>query len=496
MSKKRQRAVFIFEASADVGGGHAARCIALAGELARTYDLTIAANTSASPLLSHAPPHKLETWPDADPAASVRFQVTEPAFDLAVLDHYRLGAQDEHWLRARAARTLVIDDLADRSHDCDVLLDATPHGGASRYRALVDPACRVLAGADYALLRPEFRRARLRVGAVQAASARQRILVSMGATDPVDATSGVLSAIALLGTAIDVTVVLSGLAPHRAAVADLIESLPFATRLVCDPQSMADLYATHDICIGAPATSALERCCVGLPSLLVETADNQRDLSAALAASGACRVLGRQSIVTSETIRAETRALLSDTATRERMRCAGLRLIDGLGAPRTAANLSADFVTRQGAALIGRRLRREDSDVLMAWNCEPGTRAFSRTACAPTPEEHATWIDRRLESRTAVTEIIEESGKPVAIARLDSNAEGLEVSIVVAPDRRGEGIGGAAIGYLDRLAGDAPCVAWVHPSNVASRALFHSCGYRNELGASRQLQYLDLEAIA
>src|SRR5262249_24260235 len=138
---------------------------------------------------------------------------------------------------------------------------------------------------------------------------------------------------------------------------------------------------------------------------------------------------------------------------RQTMRDAGSRLVDGWGAERTAANLAA-LRSADAISLIGRRLKPSDADAIFGWQTSPGTRAFSRQPEAPSWAGHLDWINGRLRSRGSITEIILADGRQAAMARLDPIEGGLEISIVVAPEYRGKGIGEAAVRYLDVFAGE------------------------------------------
>jgi UDP-2,4-diacetamido-2,4,6-trideoxy-beta-L-altropyranose hydrolase len=481
----------LLEASAAIGGGHLARCLALATVLVDTHDVHLSVNDSAASLIPNGQVTLLPPWPDACPEAGMS-ALTSGAlgkFDIAFIDHYHLEAATERGLRGVATRIAVIDDLADRDHDCDLLIDATPGQTARRYVDRLPTGCTVLAGADYALLRPEFLAARLNASRERKSEGR-RVLVSMGATDPAGATSIVLGALQALTRTIAVTVVLSRSARHLAEIEAMLPHLGYPARLVCDPPSMAAIYADHDVAIGAPATSALERCCLGLPSLLIETADNQRDLGAALASSGATRLLGRLGTVAPRDIASALDALIDDTEHLRRLRTAGQRLVDGRGAARVTANLAASFRSRDGSRLVGRRLGIEDAARIFDWQTAEGTRAYSRQPEPPTWPEHCAWIEGRLDRSDALTEVVTEGGEPVAMARLDPVGYDLEASIVVAPTHRGRGIGQAAIRYLDAFARDATVEAWVHSANDASMALFKACNYSTDQRARRRIRPL------
>jgi phosphinothricin acetyltransferase len=162
---------------------------------------------------------------------------------------------------------------------------------------------------------------------------------------------------------------------------------------------------------------------------------------------------------------------------RASLRAAGQALIDGLGTRRVAAMLLYDLQTRDGRPLLGRRLLSEDAGTILNWQRAPGARRYSRNPLVPGDREHNDWMNSRLSSLNAITEILTLEGKPVAMARLDPGEGGYEVSILVAPEAQGRGVGEAALRYLDVLCGEEAATAYVHPDNAPSLRLFRRCGY-------------------
>lgn len=219
--------------------------------------------------------------------------------DWVVVDHYGLDARWESAVREHVRCVLVVDDLADRAHVCDILLDPGDHDGAvRRYQTLVPRDCVVLLGPRYALLREEFlearRRARPRDGRVR------RILVSFGGSDPTNQTAQAIEGLRrVLRSDISIDVVLGSSNPHRSKIAQLCSSLPSA-RMHVQVESMAALMETADLALGAGGVEAWERCAVGLPSIVTVVAENQRASMQRLARRGALWLAGSHPAVATE----------------------------------------------------------------------------------------------------------------------------------------------------------------------------------------------------
>jgi UDP-2,4-diacetamido-2,4,6-trideoxy-beta-L-altropyranose hydrolase len=315
-------AVFRADAGPEIGIGHVMRCLTLAETLrARGFDCALA---TAEAGIAAVPPARLAGIAVL-PAAAKR-----PGTDLLVVDHYGLGAGYERPAREWARTVLAIDDLADRAHDCDLLLDAAIGRAARDYGGLVPAHCVFLLGPDFALLRPSFRAARQRRLPRESRAAR-RVLVTLGGTDPKGLTLTVLEGIreAKAGLAIDV--VLPAKAPGYAAVAAKCAAL--GARLHEAVDDLAALMAGADLCIGAGGTTAWERACLGLPTLLIEMAANQRGNVVHLTKAGAAVAIEP---VTAEVVARTVAAVADDAARLEAMSCAAAALCDGGGAERVA----------------------------------------------------------------------------------------------------------------------------------------------------------------
>ncbi len=269
-------------------------------------------------------------------------QTGEPACDLLLVDHYGLGIAWESMLRPAGRHLAAIDDLADRAHDVDLLLDQNLGRQARDYARLLPPHTRRLIGPGHALLRPEFAAARPASLARRASVPHWRhLLISLGGADPQQATVQVLRALAGAALPADarVTVVLGALAATREAVAALLPTLPCRTQLLVDVADMASLLANADLAIGAAGGSAWERCCLGLPSALLVLADNQRPGTQALVAAGAALALGEVSdlpITLPQALRQ-----LAEPGRLPALSRAASAITDGQGAARVADALRA-----------------------------------------------------------------------------------------------------------------------------------------------------------
>jgi UDP-2,4-diacetamido-2,4,6-trideoxy-beta-L-altropyranose hydrolase len=205
-----------------------------------------------------------------------------------VVDHYAL---DEIWhmkLRQYTQKIMVVDDLADRQFNCDVLLNQNLGSQLKDYEKKVPSSCILLLGCDYALLRPEFKK--LRKKALEKRSnikEIKNILVNMGGSDVKNITHNVLKQV---DNKFNIVVVLGALSPHNEMIKDY--AIDKNIEVVIDANNMAELMLNADLAIGASGATNWERLCLGLPSLVFTAAENQIKFSRILAELGLIRLLG------------------------------------------------------------------------------------------------------------------------------------------------------------------------------------------------------------
>lgn len=348
----KPRAIFRADASPAIGGGHVMRCLTLADALAdRGWYCAFACGLGAAetvPGLVASRHEKRDLALDeaADPMTLRRYWPS--GADLLIVDHYGLGAEYEASSRPWATQVLVIDDLANRAHDADVVIDQTFGRSDADYRSRVPPACRLMLGTDYTLLRPEFARARNQaLRRREGRSVLKRVLVSMGATDPDNNTGRVLDAIRSSGLDLTVDVILGAAAPHREAVSAQLRTLLIPWVLHVNPSvaAMIDMMIAADLAIGAAGISTWERCCLGLPSFVLVLAENQRGNGSALQRAGAAIVFFDCPGETLAKVKKALREIAIGEQTLAEMSRRAAMLCDGEGGRRVATALDR-VVTR------------------------------------------------------------------------------------------------------------------------------------------------------
>jgi UDP-2,4-diacetamido-2,4,6-trideoxy-beta-L-altropyranose hydrolase len=229
---------------------------------------------------------------------------------------------------------LVLDDLADRPIGADVIVDSGPARTVEDYDGLVPHEARLLLGPNFAPVRPEF--AALRETALAwRGEPVQRILVSLGLTDVDGVTARLIERLRPRVGDSGLDIVLGANAPSLPGLSKVARRDPRLT-LHVDTPHMARLTAEADIAVGAAGSSTWERCTLGLPTLMVVLADNQRGAADALAARGAALVVDiSASDFEPRFDRALTR-LMIDADLRRSLAATSAEICDGQGAGRAA----------------------------------------------------------------------------------------------------------------------------------------------------------------
>jgi UDP-2,4-diacetamido-2,4,6-trideoxy-beta-L-altropyranose hydrolase len=496
MNRPMSSVAFRVDASAQIGVGHLMRCLTLADALkqrgARTRFLSRHVPKHLLSLLS-AKGHEFvpigagstsdqstgdllhSDWLGASQATDAQDTVralSERTWDLLVVDHYALDIRWESALRASARRTLVIDDLADRTHDCDALLDQNFYTALeSRYDGKVPSRCQLLLGPRYALLREEFGslRPRIRPRAGQV----KRVLVCFGGMDIENHTAHAVEALASLQRQeLHVDVVIGAEHPGRAAIEWACAENGFTCHVQC--HRMAELMAAADLAIGAAGSTSWERCSLGLPTLAVALAENQRRVLEDAALEGMLYAPHLRGSIKSLTLHLE--ALLENPRLLQMISRKAFEVVDGRGVHRVLRALGFGSIRIREAT-------SSDSHQMFIWRNDERVRSVSRNKEPIDWAEHETWIDGVLADSNRLLLLGEQDGTPVGMVRFDIHAREAEVSIYLAPDYIGMNIGAdllvAAELWLAQRRPDVRTIeAHVLEDNRRSHRLFQTLGYQ------------------
>lgn len=486
------KVVFRVDASIWIGSGHVMRCLVLADALKEAaFDVSFACLPQAGDMITyieqrHHQVIKLtaESSPttpinDTDYLGWLQRSVEQDTVDfinkvaqadIVITDHYAIAQKWQKIIKAAfECKLIAIDDLV-RYHDADCILDQTLGLQSEEYSS----AAVVLAGTDYALLAPQFNLHRSKALAKSAPLNIPKVLISMGGIDAPNATLSVLKS--LVGKVeATFTVLLSPRAPHYQLVVDWCNRHDNITH--CDfSDNMALLMLEHDVGIGAPGTTSWERACLGLPSIIIPLADNQKTITKQLVKHKAALALTLNDV---EYHIVDTfQVLLSSW---KQYHNVNLALCDGKGTQRVVLSLQQQM-SKVDSGLFELTLASvADIKLVYDWQCHPKTRQYALNVAVPTWDEHLSWMSMKLTNSEDYFYIVRQriSGEAVGVLRLDKQkAQQYLVSIFVAPDKYGLGVGSSALQLVNVVHTDLTLHATVLENNKASQHLFEKANFQ------------------
>lgn len=356
-----QHIVFRVDSSYEIGTGHVMRCLTLAKEIVKQVDAEIyffsrSSQGNINSLIQTEGFHLVEmeavkevkngklkhsAWlgktPEADSEEFLQLfnSLKLPKINCLVIDHYGI---DENWqslVSNIVNKTLVIDDLGDRFHECNFLLDQTFNCKEEKYKKLVPSDCKLLLGTKYALLREEFRETGMRDSVVDE-KLGNKVLVMFGGTDPTNLTLKSLDILVKRKDVAEINVILGPSAMHQSDVQQFCESRSNIT-LHISPSNIAKLMSASDLAVGAAGTTSWERCASGLPAVVVIQADNQRQIAKELEAEGVITCLEETEL--EQNLNTHIDKWLSDENLKDKLKNKCVEICDAMGANRVVNEL-------------------------------------------------------------------------------------------------------------------------------------------------------------
>jgi UDP-2,4-diacetamido-2,4,6-trideoxy-beta-L-altropyranose hydrolase len=489
---------FRVDASSKIGTGHLMRCLALAGglhqrganvcfvsrhmpdflqkmieDLGYLFCSISDANTELlHGQLSHS--HWLGSSQHADALATLAC-LSGRIWDWLIVDHYALDSEWESEMRICSARIMVIDDIADRVHDCDILLDQNLYSDMHvRYQEKVFSSCQLLLGPTYALLKPDFeilrKHTKVRDGGVK------RILISFGGVDTANHTGLAIKALKSIGyIEYHVDVVIGNQHPKRKEIEANCVELGFSCHV--QTAQMAELIASADMAIGSGGIATWERCCLGLPTIVICAAQNQRQQIEDAARKGLV-ALPNDFEQNEKSLAKHIQTMIDNRAFRTLLSTNGMSCVDGRGVMRVINKLGISRIEIRNATL-------EDELNLFDWRNHELIRAASRCNHLIEWNEHKDWIRSVLNSPDSSLLIGTLDGLIIGVVRYDYSVNSAEISIYLVPHMIMIGYGGelmqAAEQWLRLNRQNIISIsAYVLGHNYKATKLFTSEGYMAE----------------
>jgi UDP-2,4-diacetamido-2,4,6-trideoxy-beta-L-altropyranose hydrolase len=468
-------AVFRVDGGSTIGGGHVVRCRALAETLQRAgWRCGLAATAETLTFFPKLSPIFLEhtTLGDNEPEGMAARWPN--GCDLLVVDHYKRDNNFETACRPWARRILVIDDLADRPHCCDLLLDGTRNRKPAEYEALAPKNCTLMLGTDFLPLRADFASRRRKLLPRTTPKPPWRVHLNLGAAPDIDLLLNLIDS--LNASKLDLSLQVSvGTMPKSDVLQSRLNAIGGRLNIATD--DMAYLIEDADIAIGAAGMSAWERACLGLPAIILVLADNQKENAESFAETGAAHVIEISDGV--DSISNAISEIVGNHNVWRSMSTAATRMCDGLGVARVVEMIEERSAAKDGVPVHLRPATLNDAPLMYEWQTDTTTRQFSRNPAVPTCEEHMAWFAAKHVDPGCIFNVITHNGEAAGVVRLDrmDDRDVYEVSILVAPEHRRAGVSRAALDLTRRLVPDVDLRAFVKPENGASLALFEAAGY-------------------
>lgn len=462
--------VFRCDSSFEIGTGHIVRCLVLAHQL---QQLGLKSHFICRNLPGHIG-ERIQangfdlTLIEAQESDHKAILSLKPRW--LVVDHYQL---DESWEKPFESLVPVfaIDDLLDRRHSCQVLLDQNFHVDAeARYRSLTTPQTRLLLGPQFALMKPPAPRD----SGFDFTKSRKQVLVFFGGADPSGETLRFVQALQNHTTSHFFQIVVTG--SHK--MIDQVRGLQNGSQyqILISPPNWPELLRQCDYYFGSGGTVTWERMAAGLPGGVVSIADNQTSIAEDLDRAGYQTFFGLHTQIDYQDALKKIEALLQDAATLRKMSEQGTQLVRPF--PFTLIREIFEPVGKQNLQL--KVATAEQARFLFELRNDPQTRQMFRSTEAVEWETHVHWLDKKLIEPKSRLYIAFAKGQPCGQFRVDPSGE---TSVAVAPAFRGQGLSaeiireGCAL-YAAEFQPSHPLTAMIKSSNTPSIRSFEKAGFR------------------
>jgi UDP-2,4-diacetamido-2,4,6-trideoxy-beta-L-altropyranose hydrolase len=473
------------DASAAIGTGHVMRCLALAQAWqdagGRAVFVMAESTDSIRARLSRESCEVMDIACAADDLRRTVSLAQERSCKWVVVDGYQFDAAYQHGLKAAGVRILFLDDFGhSRHYTADLVLNQNISASPTLYSDR-GADTRLLLGPRYATLRREL--SPWSNWERKLSADCQRLLVMMGGSDQANITATVMGGLRQAAIdRLDVTVLVGGSNPHFTELQALAASSGLKLQLLKDIPNIGEIMAAADIAISAAGSTCWELCLLGLPSLLIDVADNQSAVAKALHHRGCAVHIGDRT-VSAETVSEKLKWLAANHELRHSLARRARELVDGKGAARGVS------IMRGASTLRLRPAREDDRQLLWEWANDPEVR---RASFSPDPipwETHVTWLDAKLKPQDSglISSILiaeDDEGNPLGQIRFDPRPDGdWEVATSLSRQARGRGVASEIIksGVREILADNSSVRihAFVKPSNVVSLKAFERADFRS-----------------
>lgn len=482
----RRSLIIRADANHKIGIGHLMRCLALAQAWRKFGGQVVFFSHCDSPELLKPitaqgfgvekipAPHPHPSDLDGLTAFLDRQLQSEKALNpWVVVDGYHFDAAYQKAIREKT-RLMVIDDYNHLpEYRADIILNQNPGTETLQYHC--PQQTRVLAGTRFVMFRQEFL-AEKQVERTFPKQARN-ILVSMGGADTHNVTQTVLAALKQIRQpALTIRIILGPACRNAGPILKSARTCAHDVRILCPADDMPGLIRWADTAVTAGGTTCWEMSYLGLPMIIVTTAENQVGSANGLSAQKACMFTGSHRDLTAEQITGTIIALVNDSRKRRQLSRNARALVDGRGVERI-------FIRMNAEQLHLKPVGKEDMELLWKWVNDPFVRQSAFNPEKISRERHADWFDRMMASDDTVQFILYGIfPDPVGQIRFDFRNDTATIDYSVAPNVRGLGLGremvNKGIGIIrKRYSRITTIEAKVKPDNAGSNTIFSKLGF-------------------
>ncbi|MEH2258806.1 UDP-2,4-diacetamido-2,4,6-trideoxy-beta-L-altropyranose hydrolase [Nostoc sp.] len=474
--------VFRVDASTQIGTGHLMRCLALAQAWQNTEKQAIFLMSNSVPTLEQRllsegikVVHLSVPWGSIEDARETTSFARQLDANWLVADGYHFGAEYQRVIKDAGLSLLFIDDYAHADHYyADMVLNQNIYAHEGLY-ANREPYTQLLLGLKYALLRREFWQ--WRGWERETPTIARKVLVTLGGSDPDNVTLKVIKALQLVELdVLETVVVVGGSNPHYEQLQSASLDSRFPIHLKRNVTNMPELMAWADVAIASGGSTSWELAFMGLPSIVLVLADNQRAIAQKLDEMGVSIYLGWHEDVSVAEIGSAVTDLLIVAHTRVEITRRGQKLVDGEGSKRVLRNLETKLLKLRCAC-------REDCRLLWEWSNDPEVRAVSFCTKSIPWKDHIQWFQSRLYSQNSIFYIgVDINDVPIGQIRYDIEGDKAIISISIDKKFRYQGysqnlinLGCKQIFFDYKI---KRIYAYIKPDNKVSIKAFDKAGFQ------------------
>lgn len=395
-----------------------------------------------------------------------------------IVDHYGLDIIWEKNLKTHCHKLLVIDDLANRQHECDILLDQNFFlNGMNRYKNLIPSDSIFLLGCNYTLLNDKYR---VLCGQAKIRNQISTVLINFGGADLHNETLK-----ALLGVLknqninpLTIYVVVGEICPHKEEIKKICQ-VNEKCFLYCQTSKLNELIMSADLAVGSGGMALWERMALGLPSIATSIADNQQKILEDLSKAGFIKYLGGFKSTTSEKYTDILDYYLNNLEELSQMSKLCIGLVDGRGCERVLHQMNILSCLKK---IYLKLAVPEDMMMIYDWRNNEQVRKWSLSSDIIDISAHQRWYLQALNNNDCKILLSFYKNKAIGVLRLDTKNSDVELSLYLSPEFIGKGLGFSVVSSgIVWVKKNRPqvknIIAKILSGNIPSQKIFIKAGF-------------------